>query len=415
MWVHLLDQFLSRMMVADRVSVTYPDGTTRDYGPDTGAQAHVALSGADTVRALVTNPDLGFGEAFMDERLRTRNCTLDEVLEILIRNRQMGDIPGWMKTLNRARFHARAFVQRNAPRASRRNVAHHYDISDDLYRLFLDEDMQYSCAYFRTPDMTLEDAQIAKKAHIAAKLRLQPGMRVLDIGCGWGGMAMTLARDHGCDVLGITLSENQLATAEARVEAAGLSDRVRFDLRDYRHVKGTFDRIVSVGMLEHVGVPNYGTYFGKVAELLDPDGIALIHTIGRSAPPMAHSSWINKYIFPGGYVPSLSELAPALEDSGLWQSDIEIWRLHYAMTIRHWRERFNAHLDEIRARYDERFVRMFQYYLTVCILAFEHQMQAVYHFQLAHRRDAVPLTRDYLHPAPEAAKPAPKRQTMPAA
>ncbi|MEL7126768.1 MAG: cyclopropane-fatty-acyl-phospholipid synthase family protein [Pseudomonadota bacterium] len=397
MWDRLLDQFLTRMMVVDRLSVTYPDGTTRDYGPETGERAHLALSGAGTVRALVTNPDLGFGEAYMDDRMAPQNCTLDELLVILIRNRAAGDVPAWMKTLNRARFHARAFLQRNAPGRARRNVAHHYDLSDELYAMFLDEDMQYSCAYFRDPDMSLEEAQVAKKAHIAGKLQLEPGMRVLDIGCGWGGMAMTLARDYGCEVLGITLSDNQLATAERRVEAAGLSDKVRFDLRDYRHVSGTFDRIVSVGMLEHVGVPNFGTYFGKVSDLLAPDGVALIHTIGRSAPPMAHSSWINKYIFPGGYVPSLSELAPAIEQSGLWQSDIEIWRLHYAMTIRHWRARFNARLDDIRAQYDERFVRMFQYYLTVCILAFEHQMQAVYHFQLAHRRDAVPLTRDYLY------------------
>ncbi|WP_415921691.1 class I SAM-dependent methyltransferase [Tateyamaria sp. SN6-1] len=399
MWAKLLDQFLTRMMVVDRLSVTYPDGETRDYGPDSGAQVHVTIADDATLRAIVTNPDLGFGEAFMDERVAPQNCTLDDVLTVLIRNRGAGDVPAWMKTLNRARFHARAFIQRNAPSASRRNVAHHYDISDDLYRMFLDEDMQYSCAYFRDPDMSLEDAQIAKKAHIASKLRLEPGMRVLDIGCGWGGMAMTLARDYGCHVTGVTLSENQLATAEARVAAAGLSDQITFNLKDYRHVSGSFDRIVSVGMLEHVGVPNYGTYFNKVADLLDPDGVALIHTIARSGPPQAHSSWINKYIFPGGYVPSLSELAPALEDSGLWQTDIEVWRLHYAMTIRHWRDRFNAGLDEVRANYDERFVRMFQYYLTVCILAFEHQMQAVYHFQLAHKRAAVPITRDYLYPA----------------
>lgn len=399
MWAKLLDQFLTRMMVVDRLSVTYPDGETRDYGPDSGAQVHVTIADDATLRAIVTNPDLGFGEAFMDERVAPQNCSLDDVLTVLIRNRGAGDVPAWMKTLNRARFHARAFIQRNAPSASRRNVAHHYDISDDLYRMFLDEDMQYSCAYFRDPDMSLEDAQIAKKAHIASKLRLEPGMRVLDIGCGWGGMAMTLARDYGCHVTGVTLSENQLATAEARVAAAGLSDQITFNLKDYRHVSGTFDRIVSVGMLEHVGVPNYGTYFNKVADLLDPDGVALIHTIARSGPPQAHSSWINKYIFPGGYVPSLSELAPALEHSGLWQTDIEVWRLHYAMTIRHWRDRFNAGLDEVRANYDERFVRMFQYYLTVCILAFEHQMQAVYHFQLAHKRAAVPITRDYLYPA----------------
>ncbi|MEL6883873.1 MAG: cyclopropane-fatty-acyl-phospholipid synthase family protein [Pseudomonadota bacterium] len=411
MWDTLLDRFLQGMMVEDRLTVTYPDGSVRDYGPDTGEQAHITINDPATLRAVITNPDLGFGEGYMDQRITLQNCSLDHVLTLLIRNRDCGTLPGWVLMADRARYHMRRFIQRNAPHHARRNVAHHYDISDDLYRLFLDRDMQYSCAYFRDPGMTLEQAQEAKKAHIAAKLRLEPGMRVLDIGCGWGGMALTLARDHGCEVTGVTLSENQLATAQARADAAGLSRRIRFNLQDYRHTKGPFDRIVSVGMLEHVGVPNYGTYFDKVAELLDPDGVALIHTIGRSAPPMSHSSWINKYIFPGGYVPSLSELAPALEQSGLWQADIEVWRLHYAKTLRHWRDRFNANLDTIRAQYDDRFVRMFQYYLTVCILAFEHQMQAVYHFQLAHKRDAVPLTRDYLHARQPDAAFAPRGKT----
>ncbi|MEP5730462.1 MAG: cyclopropane-fatty-acyl-phospholipid synthase family protein [Sulfitobacter sp.] len=396
MWSKFLDRFLTKMMVADCLSVTYPDGTTRHYGPDTGARAHLVVSDSATIRSIILNPDLGLGEGYMDGRLSPKECTLDEVLEIIIRNRFKGSLPPWMLIANRTRFHLRRFIQHNAPQASRKNVAHHYDLSENLYAMFLDQDMQYSCGYFQDPDMTLEQAQIAKKAHIAAKLRLEPGMRVLDIGCGWGGMALTLAQDFGCDVKGITLSENQLASAKNRAKAAGLSDRVQFQLEDYRHTKGTFDRIVSVGMLEHVGVPNFVTYFGRVAELLDPDGIALIHSIARSAPPMAHSSWINKYIFPGGYVPSLSELAPAMERSGLWQSDIEIWRLHYAQTLRHWRRRFEAHVEEIQAMYDARFVRMYEYYLTVCILAFEHQMQAVYHFQLAHKRDSVPLTRDYL-------------------
>lgn len=398
MWDKLLDRFLTGMMVRDRLSITYPDGRTRDYGPDTGAHVHLGFADMTAVRGVILNPDLGLGEGYMNGQITPRNCTLDEVLTILVQNRSAGALPSWVVMADRFRFHARRFIQRNAPQTARRNVAHHYDISDELYRLFLDEDMQYSCAYFRDDTMTLEQAQAAKKAHIAAKLRLEPGMRVLDIGCGWGGMALTLARDYGCEVTGITLSENQLATAQKRAKAAGLEDRIHFNLQDYRHTSGTFDRIVSVGMLEHVGVPNFDTYFSRVAELLDPDGVALIHTIGRSAPPMAHSSWINKYIFPGGYVPSLSELAPAMEKSGLWQTDIEIWRLHYARTIRHWRKRFDANLPRISQMYDERFVRMFRYYLTVCILAFEHQMQGVYHLQLAHRRDAVPLTRDYLHP-----------------
>ncbi|APX10775.1 SAM-dependent methyltransferase [Tateyamaria omphalii] len=411
MWETLLDRFLTGMMVEDRLSLTYPDGITRDYGPDTGASAHLAISDRATLRGLIVNPDLGLGEGYMNGTITPRNCTLDDALTVIVRNRFKGHIPPWIVAANRARFHMRRFIQKNAPSASRQNVAHHYDISDDLYRLFLDADMQYSCAYFRDDAMTLEDAQVAKKAHIARKLRLEPGMRVLDIGCGWGGMALTLARDYGCQVTGITLSENQLATARKRAEDAGLSEQIEFRLQDYRHIAGTFDRIVSVGMLEHVGVPNFNTYFGRLAELLDPDGVALIHTIGRSAPPMAHSSWINKYIFPGGYVPSLSELAPAMERSGLWQTDIEVWRLHYAKTIRHWRDRFEAHVDEISQTYDDRFVRMFRYYLTVCIIAFEQQMQGVYHLQLAHRRDAVPLTRDYLYAARPTAATATVRQT----
>jgi cyclopropane-fatty-acyl-phospholipid synthase len=245
--------------------------------------------------------------------------------------------------------------------------------------------------------MTLEEAQAAKKHHIAQKLCLEPGMRVLDIGCGWGGMALTLAQDYGVTVTGVTLSENQLKTAQMRAEAAGLSDKIDFRLQDYRSLSGPYDRIVSVGMFEHVGVPNYASYFQKVSELLGPDGIALIHTIARSAPPMAHSPWIHKYIFPGGYVPSLSEIAPALESSGLWQSDIEIWRLHYAKTLRAWRDRFHAAEQDLRARYDDTFIRMFRYYLTASICGFEDQHQAVYHFQLAKTRDAVPLGRDYLY------------------
>jgi len=413
MWDKALDRFLTGMMVEDRLSITFPDGSTRDYGPDTGEAAHLDIADTATLRALILNPDLGLGEGYMNGTITPRNCTLEDVLTIIIRNRFKGHLPSWVLAADRVRFHMRRFIQRNAPSSARKNVAHHYDISDDLYRLFLDEDMQYSCAYFRDDDMTLEEAQSAKKTHIAGKLRLEPGMRVLDIGCGWGGMALTLARDYGCEVTGITLSENQLATAQRRAEAAGLADRIHFNLQDYRHTKGTFDRIVSVGMLEHVGVPNFDTYFSRVAELLDADGVALIHTIGRSAPPMAHSSWINKYIFPGGYVPSLSELAPAVERSGLWQADIEVWRLHYAKTIRHWRQRFDANTSQIGGMYDERFIRMFRYYLTVCILAFEHQMQGVYHLQLAHKRDAVPLTRDYLYAdaAPALAEaPVPERQ-----
>jgi cyclopropane-fatty-acyl-phospholipid synthase len=385
------------MMVRDRLTIRFADGTTRSYGPDSGGHATLHFTDDATLRAIALNPLLGLGEAFMDERVTLPDGTLLETLKLLQRNRASGRLPGWLRATNAARFHMRRFIQRNAPQRARSNVAHHYDISDDLYRLFLDDDMQYSCAYFPDPDLTLEEAQAAKKAHIARKLLIEPGQHVLDIGCGWGGMALTLARDFGARVTGITLSKNQLATAQARAERVGLSGHVTFELQDYRHTKGKFDRIVSVGMLEHVGLPNYDTYFTRVSDLLAPDGIALIHTIGRSAPPVAHDPWLNKYIFPGGYVPSLSELAGPMERAGLWQTDIEVWRLHYAKTIRHWRDRFNANRDQIERMYDARFLRMFDYYFAICIVAFEDQMQGAYQFQMAKALACVPLTRGYLY------------------
>lgn len=397
MWDTLLDRVFTGLIVNDNLRVTFPDGKTREYGTNGGARAEMSISDTATMRRLVLNPELALGEAYMDKTLIVAGDDLLGLMKILARNRDAGHLPAWVLLTSRARYHIRRFLQANAPAAARKNVAHHYDISDDLYRLFLDDDMQYSCAYFTHADATLEEAQAAKKAHIANKLRIEPGMRVLDIGCGWGGMALTLARDYGAHVTGVTLSENQLATAKTRAANEGLSDRVQFELRDYRHLNDTFDRIVSVGMFEHVGVPNYLAYFDKVAELLDPDGVALIHTIGRSAPPMSHSPWIHKYIFPGGYVPSLSEIAGPLEQSKLWQADIEVWRLHYAKTLRVWLERFDSNLESIRKMHDDRFVRMFRYYLTVCIVAFEDQMQAVYQLQLAHKRATVPITRDYLY------------------
>ncbi|QBF30944.1 cyclopropane-fatty-acyl-phospholipid synthase family protein [Thalassococcus sp. S3] len=404
MWERIFDSMIQRLIVDGRLEITYPDGTRRGFGPGGEMSAALHITDQATLRGLCLYPELTLGEGYMDGRIEIGgNAELEALLKLLIRNRKPDAFPAWVRAVDRMRFHLRAIVQRNTAVSAKSNVSHHYDISDELYRLFLDDDMQYSCAYFPRPDLSLEEAQDAKKAHIAAKLMIEPDCHVLDIGCGWGGMALTLARDHGARVTGVTLSENQLATARARAEAEGLADRVTFELRDYRDVAETFDRIVSVGMLEHVGVPHYDEYFGKVSDLLAPDGVALIHTIGRSAPPMAHSPWIHKYIFPGGYVPSLSELAPAVEASGLWQCDIEVWRLHYALTIRHWRDRFDARLDAVRRMYDDRFVRMWRYYLTACIMAFDEQHQAVYHLQLAHRRDAVPITRDYLHPTGKAA------------
>jgi cyclopropane-fatty-acyl-phospholipid synthase len=396
MWDKLLDRFLIGLMVRDRLSITYPDGHTADYGPDTGDRAHIAIKGTKTLRALVLNPDLGLGEGYMDGRITTQNCTLDHTMKILIRNRSAGSVPAWMQAANSARNVIRRAIRKNAPQVSRKNVAHHYDISDDLYSSFLDADMQYSCAYFRKDSMTLEEAQIAKKAHIAAKLHLEPGMRVLDIGSGWGGMALTLARDYGCDVTGITLSENQLAKARARAEAMGLSDRVTFKLEDYRHSTGVFDRIVSVGMMEHVGARNWTAYFSKVHDLLADDGVALIHTIGHRGQDFAHSSWIDKYIFPGFEIPNLTEIAHAADAADFWIGDVEPLRVHYADTLKAWRERYSGTQSGFQHA-DGRFIRMWQYYLSSMENSFRYGNILIYQIQLAKHIDTLPLTRDYLH------------------
>ena len=397
MWKTLVDRLLQTVIQHGDLTVTYPDGTKTKYGDGTGAAKAFAIKDDATLRALCLTPELGLGEAYMDARVIVENDDLDGLMALLVDNRRTNAMPFWNRISDMYHYVTRDIRLRNTTVSARQNVSHHYDISDKLYALFLDADMQYSCAYFTEPDMSLEDAQVAKKRHIARKLQIEPGMTVLDIGCGWGGMALTLALDFGACVTGVTLSKNQLATAQRRAEEAGLSDRIEFKLLDYRKVDGPFDRVVSVGMLEHVGVPHYAEYFSKVADVMGSDGVALIHTIGRSAPPTRQSAWINKYIFPGGYVPSLSELARPIEDAQLWQLDLEVWRLHYAYTLRHWRDRFEANLETVRKDYDERFVRMWRYYLTVCIMAFEVQPQAVFQFQLGHKRDVVPITRDYLY------------------
>lgn len=401
MWKQVFDRMLSRLIVIGRLGVTFPDGTRALYGRDEDSlRGAMQVLDDRALRRMCLKPELGFAEGYMAGRVTFQGSTLEDTMRLAMRNvARGGRMPPWVRLAERAQFRLRPIKQRNTALRSRFNVAHHYDISDDLYRLFLDRDMQYSCAYFADPNTSLDDAQEAKKAHIAAKLRIEPGMRVLDIGCGWGGMALTLARDHGARVLGVTLSENQLAAARARAAEAGLEGRVEFRLVDYRALDEAFDRIVSVGMLEHVGVPQYGVYFDKVSDLLAPEGVALIHTIGRCGPPTIQSGFLNKYIFPGGYVPSMSELAPPIERAGLWHLDIEILRLHYARTLRHWLARFEANLDRVREMYDAQFIRMWRFYLVSCILSFEEFNQAVFQFQLGHARDAVPLTRDYLYQA----------------
>jgi len=294
----------------------------------------------------------------------------------------------------------RSWSQFNPVPRAQRNVAHHYDLNGKLYSLFLDRDRQYSCAYFRHGDETLEEAQEAKKHHIAAKLKLdRPGLHVLDLGCGWGGLALTLARDYGAIVTGITLSVEQLSEARARAEAEGLAGRVRFELIDYRNLRRKFDRIVSVGMFEHVGITQFEGYFSQIRDCLTEDGVALVHSIGRSDGPGATNAWVEKYIFPGGYAPALSETLAVIERTGLWVTDIEILRLHYAMTIALWRRRFAANRNAIASLYDERFCRMFELYLAGAELAFRRQGQMNFQIQLTPRMETLPISRDYMSAA----------------
>ncbi|MAN15551.1 MAG: SAM-dependent methyltransferase [Dinoroseobacter sp.] len=396
MWERLFDHIMRGFVRVGRVDVQLADGTTRTYSGADGPSVSLRFHDPDLPRKLVLTTDMALGEGYMDGRLTIGDDDLRGFLTFLTVNVERSGHLWWRRSSQAARRARRRFDQWNPAHRARQNVAHHYDLSATLYDLFLDEDRQYSCAYFRQPEMSLEEAQAAKKAHIARKLLLEPGMRVFEIGCGWGGLALSLARDHGAEVLGVTLSTEQHAWATKRAEAEGLSDKVKFELRDYRDVTGQFDRIVSVGMFEHVGVPHYRTYFDTVRDRLTEDGVALIHTIGRAAPPGTTSPWITKYIFPGGYVPALSEMSRAFEAAGLFQTDIEVWRLHYAETLRHWLERFEAKSEAALMLYDERFVRMWRYYLAASEMAFRHGRQCVFQVQLARDKQAVPLTRDYM-------------------
>jgi cyclopropane-fatty-acyl-phospholipid synthase len=394
-----LDLVLKRFITHGRLTVGWPGGQLQSYGNGDGPQATVLIRDRATMRRLVLNPMLAAGECYMNGTLVPEGCSIYDLLNVLVANlaRNARALPT-AKWQTRLRTLKRRIDQYNPAPQARRNVAHHYDLNGRLYSLFLDRDRQYSCAYFRRGDETLEEAQAAKKRHIAAKLCLnRPDLTVLDIGCGWGGMALTLARDYGARVTGITLSEEQLAEARNRAITEGLQDRVRFELMDYRSMNERFDRIVSVGMFEHVGVGHYRAFFDTVARCLAPDGVSLLHAIGRSEGPGATNPWIAKYIFPGGYCPALSEVLPPLEASRLITTDIEILRLHYAETLRHWRRRFAANRDAIAALYDERFCRMWEFYLAASEAAFETDGLAVAQVQLAAEVDAVPLTRDYLY------------------
>jgi len=371
-------------------------GAVHDFGNLAERAITIRLHDRSLHRRLLTQPGLAFGESYMDGTLTIEEGTLAGLLALLMAN----DRPNHEFPLQRyTRWLDRAFrriQQFNPVGRSRANAAHHYDLSGKLYDLFLDDDRQYSCGYFMSPTDTLEMAQENKKRHIASKLLLGPGQKVLDIGSGWGGLALYLARESRSDVTGITLSSEQLSVANERRAKAGLDDRVHFFLRDYRLEQGRYDRIVSVGMFEHVGTIHYKTFFRKIESLLADDGVALLHSIGRMEPPGTTSPWLRKYIFPGGYSPALSEVLRAIEPTGLWVTDIEILRLHYAETLKAWYERFQANREAIRALYDERFCRMWEFYLLGCEIAFRHWHQMVFQIQLTKRPDAVPLTRDYM-------------------
>ncbi|HYZ34122.1 MAG TPA: cyclopropane-fatty-acyl-phospholipid synthase family protein [Crenalkalicoccus sp.] len=403
----MLHTILRDTIRSGTLDVRYPDGREVRYGGHSpGPEAAMALTTRRAAWRLVLNPALAFGELYMDGTLRPQGSGIYDLLDVLVTNLWSAGARHPMESVMAPlRMARRRFDQLNPARRARRNVAHHYDLNGRLYALFLDRDRQYSCAYFARGDETLEEAQAAKKRHIAAKLNLdRPDLDVLDIGCGWGGMALTLARDWGARVTGITLSEEQLQLARARAEEAGLADRVRFELMDYRDWTRPVDRIVSIGMFEHVGVDHYGAFFRMVRDALRPDGVALIHAIGRSSGPGATNPWLAKYIFPGGYSPALSEVLAAVERTGLWATDIEILRLHYALTLREWRRRFAANRDAIQALYDERFCRMFEFYLAASELAFRRSDHMNWQLQLVREREALPLTRDWMQEAERAAR-----------
>jgi len=361
-----------------------------------GPHVTVRLTDPSLHRRLLFNPYMAVGEAYMDGTLLIESGTLEGFLEVLLINEEAASglpvfrLNAWVER------QLRWLHQHNPVGKARENVAHHYDLSDTLYDLFLDRDRQYSCAYFATGAETLEEAQHNKKRHIAAKLLLEPGQKVLDIGCGWGGLALYLAQVADVEVTGLTLSVEQHKVAVERARAAGLADRVRFHLRDYREDSGRYDRIVSVGMFEHVGVQHYREFFARVRAMLTDGGVCLLHSIGRMEKPGNTSPWLRKYIFPGGYTPALSETLAAVERERLYVCDIEILRLHYAKTLRHWYDSFQANRARIAALYDERFCRMWEFYLKGCEVAFKYNNQMVFQMQLARRQEAVPLTRDYV-------------------
>ena len=392
----LASRLFERIITVGRLRVRDAGGRFHTFDGSPGASVTIRLHDPALHWKLLVRPRLYLGEAFMDGTLTVEEGSLYDLIDLLAVNLEAMPEGLLARLLNGSVTLLRRVHQYNPLPRARQNAAHHYDLSDQLYDLFLDKDRQYSCAYFYDGGNDLDVAQLNKKQHIAAKLLVRPGQRVLDIGSGWGGLALYLASEHGADVTGLTLSVEQHKAAMRRVAAAGLSERVRFYLRDYREELGRYDRIVSVGMFEHVGINHYSAFFAKLKSLMTPDGIALLHSIGRKDGPGSTHPWIRKYIFPGGYAPALSEVLPTVERSKLWITDIEILRLHYAETLRAWRDRFERNRDRLSRIYDERFCRMWEMYLISSEVAFRRQDHMVFQMQLSKAIDTVPLTRDYL-------------------
>jgi cyclopropane-fatty-acyl-phospholipid synthase len=391
-----LSHMLRSFVRIGTLTVIDADGGRHVFAGSPGPSVTMRLTDRSLYRKLFLNPELHAGEAYMDGRMRFEDSTLRDFLTLFSVNRlSLGNQP-LQKVLRRISRGLKRFQQANPVGKAQQNVAHHYDLGNEFYKLFLDEGMQYSCAYFLDDSDSLEEAQRNKLRLIAAKLNLKPGLKVLDIGSGWGDLALYLAAMEEVDVTGVTLSKEQHALSNEKARAAGLGNRVRFELQDYRNVKGRFDRIVSVGMFEHVGVHHYGEFFAKINELIDDDGVMLLHSIGHMSPPGTASPWLRKYIFPGAYSPALSEVFTAVEQASLWVTDVEFLRLHYAKTLAHWCRRFEANRGKIAAMYDERFCRMWEFYLISAEMMFRTGSQLVFHMQLARKRDAAPIVRDYV-------------------
>jgi cyclopropane-fatty-acyl-phospholipid synthase len=393
----LFDKILSELVVSGDLTVTDWLGMTRRYGDGTGNPVHIHFASSATARSIAMYPDLKLGEAYMDGTMRLERGTIYDLLALATKNMWRSKSIALHSLTAGIRKILRRVHQHNPVGKAKHNIARHYDLSGKLYDLFLDVDRQYSCAYFETPSSTLEDAQLAKKRHLAAKMQIKPGMKVLDIGSGWGGLGLYLAEVCGAEVTGVTLSEEQHKLSNERAQQRSLSNRAQFLLKDYRLLDQQFDRVVSVGMFEHVGIGHYPEFFSSCQKLLKPDGAMVLHSINRSDGPGVTSAWIHKYIFPGGYVPALSEVLPHLERSGLYVTDIEILRLHYAETLRHWAQRFAGNREKAKAIYDERFCRMWEFYLAASECAFRFGGMNNFQIQFCKQQGVLPLTRDYIN------------------